>query len=495
MPTPRIEILLDESKGRIAPEIYGHFMEHLGACVYDGVWDCAQGRVIDGVVAALKEIRPTVIRWPGGCFADDYHWRDGVGPIAARPRRVNIHWGNVVESNAFGTHEFLALCRALGATPYLSGNVGSGSPAEMRDWVEYCNHPAGSTLSELRKSNGSESPLDVRLWGVGNENWGCGGHFTPEGYAEEYRRFATYLRDFGQSPLHLVACGPDGNDLDWTRRFFTRLMRDYRSFHRIHRYAAHYYCGTAGAGSATDFTDGEWYELIHKARRMEDLITQQRALMDEFDPERKIDLVVDEWGTWHFPTPGRNPAFLWQQNTLRDALVAALTLDTFNNHCDVVKMANIAQAVNVLQSLLLVEDGRVVKTPTWHVYDLYKNHQGADHVRVECDAPPLIFQFDGHMRRMPAVTGSASLHGRTLTLTLTNARIAEPVECELALRTGRAAIVRETVLTADDIQSHNTLARPDLVRPSAPRVIPASGDRFGYVLAPNSITRLEMSIV
>ena len=494
MATTTIDVLLNEPVGTINPNVYGHFTEHLGSCIYDGVWQ--DGAACAEVVGALKKINPPVIRWPGGCFADDYHWRDGVGPRAARPKRVNIHWGNVIDDNAFGTHEFLALCRAVGARPYLAGNVGSGSPREMRDWVEYCNFPGGSALSDLRAQNGDPAPLGVQYWGVGNENWGCGGHFTPEDYAAEYRRFSTYLRDFRDTPLYLIACGPDGNDPDWTRRFFDHLYRNYRKDNRIHGYAAHYYCGTAGAGSATQFTEGEWYELLFKAAKMEDLVMQQRGLMDEYDPERKIGLVIDEWGTWHFPTSGRNPAFLWQQNTLRDALVAAMTLDVFNRHAEKVVMANIAQAVNVLQALLLTEGGKVIRTPTYHVYDLYKNHQGGKSVRVDVRTPMVMFTHEGEMKRIGALAGSASMKGRTMTLTVTNVKAGEAVEAEITLHDeGSAVIVRETVLTHNDIQAHNTFEAPEMVRLTEPRVIPLSGRRFTYEFAGQSVTRLEMSLV
>lgn len=492
MATPTIDLLPAEPLATINPNLYGHFTEHLGSCIYDGL--CTpDGTPCEDVLAALRKLNPPVIRWPGGCFADDYHWRDGVGPAAERPRSVNIHWGNVIDNNAFGTHEFIAFCRAVGAQPYLAGNVGSGSPREMRDWVEYCNYPGGSTLAELRSQNGHPAPFNVRYWGVGNEPWGCGGHFTPERYADEYRRFSTYLRDFGDAPLYLIAAGPDGNDLDWTRRFFNHLHRKDRKHNRIHGYAAHYYCGTAG--TATQYTEGEWYELLYKATRIEELIVQQRELMDEYDPGRKIGLVIDEWGTWHFPTPGRNPAFLWQQNTLRDALVAAITLDTFNRHAEKLAMANLAQAVNVLQALLLVEDGKVVRTPTYHLFDLYKNHQGARGVRVNVQSPMVTFTHEGQMKRMPALAGSASVKGRTMTVTVANVSVGEGVEAEINIRGHAPAIVRETILSHADIQAHNTFDDPDAVKPSEPRVIAASGARFTYTFTPQSITRLEMSPV
>ncbi|HEV8604931.1 MAG TPA: alpha-L-arabinofuranosidase C-terminal domain-containing protein [Tepidisphaeraceae bacterium] len=477
----KLDLLLSEPIATINPNIYGHFIEHLGACIYDGLWLPNQG-LCPEVISALKQINPPIIRWPGGCFADDYHWQDGIGPPNNRPKRVNLHWGSVIESNHFGAHEFIQFCRTLGAQPYISGNVGSGSPRELRDWVEYCNHSSGSTLSDLRRTNGAEQPFNVQFWGVGNEPWGCGGHFTPEDYAAEYRRFATYLLGFGDTPLHLIAAGPDGNDLDWTRRFFEKLMSggaDTPVHHpsTIHAFAAHYYCGTAG--TATDYTDAQWYELLHKAAKIEDLILQQRALMDQFDPHRRISLIIDEWGAWHPPTPGRNPAFLWQQNTLRDAFVAAITLNIFNRHADKIAMANIAQTLNVLQALLLTENGKLIRTPTYHVYDLYKNHQGARSIRIESASD---------------LSTSASLKNTTLTLTVVNSKIAEPAETQINLHGSSAILIRQTILTDPDIHAHNTFTEPTRLIPSDPRVLPLRGHSFPFTFPPQSLTRLEMSL-
>lgn len=495
-----IDIVLAEPIGTINPNIYGHFSEHLGACIYEGAWvgedsstPHTRGLSSD-VVAALKRISPPVMRWPGGCFADDYHWRDGIGPPDQRPRRINIHWGDVIETNAFGAHEFIRYCQAIGAQPYIAGNLGSGSPQEMRDWVEYCNFPAGSTLSDERAANGDADPFHVRYWGVGNENWGCGGHFTPEDYATEYRRYATYLRDFGGTDLYLIACGPNGNDLDWTRRFLTKLFDGAPWGRRIHGYAAHYYCNTPG--TALEFDDGGWYRLLEQGQGIESLITQQRALMDAFDPTRQIGLVVDEWGAWHQPTPGRNPKFLWQQNTLRDAMLAALTLDIFNRHADKVVMANIAQTVNVLQALLLTEGGRTITTPTYHVFDLYQSHQGGQAVRALFDAPEVTYTLDGTQRRLFGLAGSASLQGKRLTLTVVNPRIGEPVEAVVRLLgDGRVVEGREMVLTHADIHAHNTFDAPDVVRPSDSHSAPISGSAFSHIFAPQSITRLELALV
>jgi len=491
----RIDVVLDERVGRIDPNLYGHFAEHLGACIYEGVWVGEDspipntGGIRNDVAAALRRIRPPVIRWPGGCFADDYHWQDGVGPREGRPRRINIHWGQVVETNAFGTNEFVRFCRMVGAEPYICGNVGSGTPQEMRDWVEYCNYPGGTTLTDLRAATGDPEPLRVGYWGVGNENWGCGGSFTPEDYGTEYRRFATFLRNLGDTPAFLIACGPSGNDPEWTRRFFTKLRGDYGSGPPIHGYAAHYYCGTAG--TATEYTEAQWYELLHRAGQMEPLIVQQRAAMDALDPARAIGLIVDEWGTWHPAAPGRNPAFLWQQNTLRDALVAALTLDIFNRHADKVVMANIAQTINVLQAMILTDGDSMLTTPTGYVYDLYQKHQGGISVRALFDAPEVSFEGG----RLFGLAGSASMKEGVLTITVVNPRVDDPVEANVVLYgAGRIAEVHEVVLTHEDIRAHNTFERPQEVIPGAPRSVSASGMAFVYRFAPASVTRLDVTV-
>ncbi|MCL6429468.1 MAG: alpha-N-arabinofuranosidase [Anaerolineae bacterium] len=494
MATCRIIVHPNDSVGLISPYLYGHFAEHLGACIDGGVW-VGEGSPIPNiggirrdVVEALKRIRPPVLRWPGGCFADDYHWRDGIGPRHARPRRVNIWWGETIECNEFGTHEFIQFCRLIGAEPYICGNVGSGSPRELRDWVEYCNFPGGTTLSDERAANGSPEPFGVRFWGVGNENWGCGGHFVPEDYATEYRRFSTYLRDLGETPLYLIACGPSSNDPEWTRRFFTKLG----NYRRIHGFAAHYYCGTAG--TATEYTLEQWYELIQRGLLMERLIVQQRAVMDGFDPDRKIGLIVDEWGTWHPPTPGRDPRHLWQQNTLRDALVAAATLDIFNRHADKVVMANIAQTVNVLQAMILTEGERMLTTPTYHVFDMYQVHQGALSLRVGFEADDITCSADGKDIRLPGLMGSASRQGSRLALSVVNPHAMNPAEATIELPGARCRIDTATVLTHADLKAHNTFDAPERVKPTVTH-LSLEGSQVRYTFAPASVTVLEGELV
>jgi alpha-N-arabinofuranosidase len=488
MPDARVEVFLSQPVGTIQRHLYGHFMEHLGACIYGGACRNGETGLNPAVVAALRQVRPPVIRWPGGCFADDYHWEDGVGPPAERPRTVNIHWGNVVEDNSFGTHEFLELCEAVGAEPYLCGNVGSGTPREMRDWVEYLNFEGDSTLARRRAANGRKTPFRVKYWGVGNENWGCGGHMQPEEYAREYRRFSTYLRSFPGAPLYLIACGPNGNDPDWTRRFFTALG----SYRRVHGWAAHYYCGTAGTD--TEYSEAQWYELLEKAARVERLVLQQRAALDSFDPERKIGLIIDEWGTWHPPTPGRNPAFLWQQNTLRDALVAALSLDLFNRHADKVVMSNIAQTVNVLQALILTEEEKTLTTPTGYVYAMYADHQDAESLVTRIEADAVAFDAGGKPGQLQGLFGSASRRDETVLLTLVNPRLGRHLEVTVALKDGGEA--REgngTVLTHDDRRAHNTFDAPETVTPR-PTPIEARGREFTVTLAPQSVTAITLRV-
>jgi alpha-N-arabinofuranosidase len=494
----KAQITLDPSDviGIINPNIYGHFAEHLGWCIYEGIWVGEDSPVpnTDGirsdVVAALKKLKPPVIRWPGGCFADDYHWQDGIGPRDQRPRRVNIHWGEVVDTNAFGTQEFVRFCRLLGAEPYICGNVGSGTVRELREWVEYCNFPKDSTLARQRAADGSPEPLDVTYWGVGNENWGCGGSFSPEDYCTEFRRYATFVRGFGKQ-LFVIACGPPGNDVEWTTRFFRKLYKDYWGFRNIHGYAAHYYCGTAG--TATVYSVDQWYELIAKGLRMEQLVTQQRAAMDAYDPERKIGLIVDEWGTWHPVIEGTNPRFLHQQNTLRDALVAATTLDIFNRHADKVVMANIAQTVNVLQAMVLTQGDKMLVTPTGHVYEMYAPHQGGASVRTRVESETITFSAGDVEGELPAVSGSASVKDKTLFVTLTNSHEGEEASVAVSLLGGAEAAGGTARVLTGEIHAHNTYEQPGSVKPE-PDQVAASGPAFSVSLPPASVVAVEMAL-
>lgn len=490
-----VVICLNEVIATINPNVYGHFAEHLGACIYEGIWvgeDSAipnTAGIRSDVVAALKRIKPPVIRWPGGNFADDYHWQDGIGPREARPRRVSIWW-DAEESNQFGTHEFLRFCRLIGAEPYLCGNVGSSYPRELRDWVEYCNYGGDSTLARLRAANGSSMPFKVRYWGVGNENWAAGGSFAPEDYAVEYKRFVTYLRDFGGTSLFLVACGAYGSDPTWTRGFFNKLTGS-PSFGvpRLHGFGVHYYCGTAG--TATEYTEQQWYQLLAAGLKVEEVIAVQRAAMDSYDPQRKVGLIIDEWGTWHPAAKDRNPAHLWQQNTMRDALVAALSLDVFNRNADKIVMSNIAQTINVLQAMILTDGAKMLVTPTYHVYDLYQGHQGGSSVRMLCDAPVVSFQDkDNKPGNLPSVAGSASIKDGMLTVSLVNTQASQAQEVTLTLRGGAIKGGAVRVLAADDIHASNTFESPELVMPK-PGQMQSNGADLHLVLPAASVTVLR----
>jgi alpha-N-arabinofuranosidase len=499
MPTQRVVVRLDEPIAVVRPELHGQFAEHLGACVNDGLWVGERSAIANvggfraDVLDALTRLRIPLLRWPGGCFADDYHWEDGVGPRDSRPARVNAWWGHNLEDNAFGTQEFLRLCGLLGAKPYLAGNLGSGTPREMKQWVEYCNFTGPSTLARRRGADGSPQPLGVEYWGVGNENWGCGGSMSPEDYATAYKRFATYLGTFTRPPtrmpLFLIACGPNGNNVDWTRRFFAKAGAPAGDW-QLHGFAAHYYCGTAG--TATEYSVDQWYELLHRAAAVEKLILDQRAALDEIDPQRKIGLIVDEWGTWHPPTPGREPNHLWQQNTLRDALVAAITLDAFNNHADKVVMANIAQVVNVLQAMILTDGDRMVLTPTYHAFDLYRPHLGGTAVRLEMESSATVaFVLGDRRERMASLSGSATQLGPRVTVSLVNVHADLPMEVEIDLGSVRPNAATHAVLTHDDLTAHNTFDDAAAVVPVRSEI---DADVRRFTLPPASVNVLQFTL-
>ena len=515
MNTTRITLNPADTFATINPNIYGHFAEHLGRCVYDGFWVDEDSPIpnIHGfrtdIIEALRRLKPAVIRWPGGCFADDYHWQDGIGPRDRRPRRINIHWGEVVETNHVGTQEFVQFCRLVGAQPYICGNVGSGTPRELRDWVEYCNFPDsspnGSTLAQQRAADGSSEPFNVTYWGVGNENWGCGGNFSPEDYCTEFRRYASFVRGFGKK-LSVIACGPANNDVEWTDRFFRKIFKDYWAFNNIDGFAAHYYCGTAG--TATEYSEDEWYRLLEKGLRMEELVIQQRAAMDAWDPKRKIGLIIDEWGTWHPVEQGTNPAFLYQQNTIRDAIVAANTLDIFNRHADKVVMSNIAQTINVLQAMILTQGEKMLVTPTGHVYEMYVPHQGAESLRVRIETPEIHFTKTNILQTtwqsalqegekikglIPTVAGSASLKGQILFLTLTNSHAQEPAEVTVDILGGAKVIQVKGQVLAGEIHAHNTFNSPILVTPQAFHVS-FEPSQLHLTLQPASVNAIQIQL-
>ena len=457
----RLVINADQDGPAISRHVYGHFAEHLGRCIYEGLWVGEDSPIPNthgirnDVVAALRKLKMPNLRWPGGCFADTYHWKDGIGPRKQRPAMVNVHWGGVTENNHFGTHEYMELCALLGCEPYICGNVGSGTVQEMAEWLEYLTMPGDSPMAALRRRNGREAPWALTYWGVGNENWGCGGHMTALQYAQEYRRFQTYCRHFGGQRLYKVACGFDSQWNEVLMREATRFMDGL---------SVHYYTGgIPGRNSATCFEEADWFRTLRKALDIERLIKQTKGIMDAYDPDGRIGLVVDEWGTWFDAEPGTNPAFLYQQNTLRDALVAGVTLHLFAAYCERVHMACIAQTVNVLQAMVLTEGPRMLCTPTYHVFEMFKVHQDAVRLPLALDAGRLA--QDGE--QIPRLSASASrdASGR-IHISLCHLHPAEPLTVRCEVRGRKVASIKGRVLTAPQIQAHNTFDRPNLVRPA-----------------------------
>ena len=457
------KVILDPrvTGAKISKNIYGHFSEHLGRCIYQGLYvgedspiPNVKGMRTD-VVQALKKIGVPVLRWPGGCFADEYHWEDGIGPKETRKRMVNTNWGGVVEDNSFGTHEFLELCSQIGCEPYINANVGSGTVREMAEWVEYLNSEGDSTVVKKRWANGRKDPWGVKFWGVGNENWGCGGNMRPEYYADEFRRYQTYCRNYGDNKLYRIACGPSVDDYNWTA-----VMME-RAGEYMDALTLHYYTVPGpwhDKGSATEFNEEDYARTLRLALRMEELVSNHLQIMNRYDPKHRVGLIVDEWGTWFNVEPGTNPGFLYQQNTMRDAQVAALTLNIFNAHADRIVMANLAQTVNVLQSVILTEGDKMVLTPTYHVFDLYKAHQEGTLVPVHVDA-------DDSAEGVKRVSASASLKGDVLTVTLANTSATESCEVPISLCGAKPAKAEGRVLAGEMHAKNDFSASPVAIAP------------------------------
>lgn len=448
---------------KISKHIYGQFAEHLGRCIYGGIWVGEDSSIPNtrgirnDVVKALKDIQIPNLRWPGGCFADEYHWMDGIGPKETRPKMINTHWGGVVEDNSFGTHEFLDLCEQLGCEPYICGNVGSGTVEEMSKWIEYMTFDGESPMADLRKKNGRERPWKVRLFGVGNESWGCGGHMTPDYYSDLYRRYNTYCRNYGDNRLYRIAGGPNVDDYNWTETLMKKVGNSMNAL------SLHYYTVPKqweDKGSATNFDEAEYFATINKAYFIKELVEKHTAIMNRYDPDKRIALAPDEWGAWYNVEPGTNPGFLYQQNTMRDAIIASVTLDVFNQHCDRVKLSNIAQMVNVLQSIILTKDEKMVLTPTYYVYELYKVHQEATMLPVSLTSEK--YKLDG--KSMDAISASASRDdsGKThITLTNVDLHNAQTISCELLGVAGKTVVGK--ILTSGKITDYNTFDAPNMV--------------------------------
>ena len=518
----RIEVLVNEPIGKISPEIYSHFIEHLGAVIYDGIWVGEKSKIPNynglrkELVDNLKRIKPAVIRYPGGCFADQYDWRDGVGPRDKRPTRVNF-WADThykttkayedlqggpqkYESNQFGTDEFVSFCRMVGAEPYLAANVRSRDVRVFLEWLEYCNAPANlTTWSTERVKNGYRDPHKVSFWGVGNESWGCGGDFTPDEYATEFRKFTAWLPTYGV-PLKLIGSGPNGGDVNWTRKFFEGLaLKGGRQIAKLYGWGLHYYCGSTGQQVANEFTENEWYDLLERSNRMESLIEDHWQIMGEFDRERRVKLAVDEWGAWHKQDPDVPPGYLYAYaGTLRDGLISAMNLDTFQRHADKVAMANPAQLVNTIHSLFHTYEDKFILTPNYHVFEMYMPHSGATALRTEFIAPKIGFtRIDAQRKETPVtlwgLNGSASLKDKQLTLTVVNPSHSQARETEIAIRGASVISGASRTLTSNDIHARNSFANPRALEPKD-GTVQAKGSSFVFQFAPASVTRLVFTL-
>lgn len=489
----KLELQQNQANTQIHKEIYGQFAEHLGRCIYDGFWVDSnlnvpkQGRIRMDVVEALKKIKVPALRWPGGCFGDEYHWRDGIGATMNRPKTVNTNWGMITEDNSFGTHEFLELCNLIGCEPYIAGNVGTGTPQEMANWIEYLNYGGESTLADLRRENGHPDPYHVSFWGVGNESWGCGGNMTPEYYSDLYKRYANFCKNYPGSPLRKIASGANGDDYHWTEVLMKNIHPN-----QMWGISLHYYTIPTGhwgkKGSATQFSEAEYFNTMKNCLKMEDIVKKNEEIMDKYDPQKRVALVVDEWGVWTDPEPGTNGAFLYQQNSMRDALIAGSTLNIFNNHADRVKMAALAQSVNVLQSLVLTQGEKMLLTPTYYVFDLYKVHQDAKLIPLNFQSPDLLNGED----KIPAVNASASIdNSGKIHITLVNLDPNKTITINSDLAGNLKSVSGEIVHSAS-FTDHNTFDQPYKVVEKQFNNAKLKGNKLSVSLPPLSVVMLEL---
>jgi len=498
-PTSNVLIInADRGTHTISRHIYGHFAEHLGLCIYGGVWVGPESSIPNtrgirnDVVAALRKIKAPNIRWPGGCFADDYHWKEGIGPREQRPPLLNTSWGGVVENNHFGTHEFMDFCEQVGAEPFICGNIGSGTVQEMSEWVQYLTSERGNAMAQLRQKNGREKPWKVKFWAVGNETWGCGGIMSADHYANEFARYSFFLKNYGDNSLYKIASGGLPQDYTWTETIMKKWSHTdgwLQGF--LSGYSLHFYAVTdwSKKGSATKFLEDEWFTTLSKSMEMDELITKHSAVMDQYDPQKRIGLVVDEWGNWYDVEPGSNAAFLYQQNTLRDAVTAAINLNIFNNHAERVKVANIAQLVNVLQAPILTDQEKMIVTPTYHVFEMYTVHHDATLLPTEMTGEE--YAFGG--KKLPGVTVSATRDQTgAIHVSLCNLNPNRPATITIELRGASPKTVSGRVLTASEMTAHNTFTNPNTVTPQRFTDARLVKNGFTVTLPPKSVVVLQL---
>ena len=524
-----IEILPDEEIGTIAPELYSHFIEQLGGVVYDGVWVGTGSKIanVNGIrkdfIETMRAVEAPVMRWPGGCFADSYDWRDGIGPVARRPNRTAF-WGQQ-ENNQYGLHEFMETCRHIGCKPYLAANLRTMPAKDFYQMIEYCNAPAGDipsnsaakaapdTLATQRASNGDVAPFNVSYWGVGNESWGCGGNLTPEEYAEEYRRYTAWTPGYSQEPLRFVACGPNGDDVDWTTRLFQALHANPEQ-RKLWGLSVHYYTSgdakTFAAGDALRFNAGDFYDLLARGSLMEQVITDAWSALNAMDRQHGVKLVVDEWGAWYGKGTELAPEYnLSQQSTMRDALLTGITLDIFQRNADKVGMANVAQSINCIHSLMLARGDQFTVTPTFHVFQMYLPHRSGRSVRAEFMTPTISNPLKpetvavggnssaGSLKRadtLAGLSGSASIKGKTMTLSVVNPHLDQPLSARIRVGGASIASAKGSVLVSQNVHDHNDFAHPNAVHPVAAVVSQPSSGGLVHLFPPASVTTLEIML-
>jgi len=491
----KIVLHVDKAKDTINKNIYGHFAEDLGHCIYGGFYVGGNNKKIPNkngirldVVEALKKLKIPVLRWPGGCFADNYHWKDAIGPKNLRKPIENVSWGNVREDNSFGTNEFLDMCEMLNAEPYLAVNVGSGTVQDASDWVKYTNHKNGSgEWTDLREKTGRANPWNVKYWGIGNESWDCGGHMTPEYYVNLYKQYATFMTSYNNTEgLFRIVVGPGNEDFHWTEVVMRDIPRKLLNGVSIHHYSV---INWANKGSATRFSESEYFTTMQQAFRMEQMIKGNSDVMDKYDPQKRVALIVDEWGGWYEVEPGTNPAFLYQQNTMRDAMIAGITLNIFNNHCDRVRMANLAQCINVLQSVILINEEKMLLTPTYHVMEMYNVHQNAASVPLEIITGDYVLQD----KKLKAVSASASKDNNgVLHISLVNIDANNSQDINIHLEGMNAGSVTGRILTSNSLQDFNSFTNPDKIKPAVFNDARLSGSDVNLKMPPFSVVVLEI---
>jgi alpha-N-arabinofuranosidase len=490
----KIVLNVSKAKDTISRHIYGHFAEHLGRCIYGGFYVGEGNKKIPNkngvrldIVQALKKLKIPNLRWPGGCFADHYHWKDAIGPKNQRKPIENMMWGNVREDNSFGTNEFLDMCETMNAEPYLAVNMGSGTVEEATDWVKYVNHANGTSyLTDLRQKTGRTKPWKVKYWGIGNESWDCGGHMDVDYYVNLYKRYATMMTSyFNSEGLFRIAVGPGTEDFHWTEVLMRDIPRKLIDGVSIHHYSVNW----NNKSSATKFSEGEYFTTMQQAWRMEDMIKGNSDVMDKYDPRKKVALIVDEWGGWFDTEPGTNPAFLYQQNTMRDAMIAGISLNVFNNHCDRVRMANLAQTINVLQAVILTKDEKMILTPTYHVMEMYNVHQDA--LMLPLTVQSNDYNLDG--KKVRAISASASKAGNgAVHISLVNIDAHNEQEINIDLGDLPAKSVSGRILRSDKLQDYNSFDNPEKVKPIAFNTATLSGNNLSVKVSPFSVVVLEL---